>query len=969
MSAKLTVYVVVVSLADDLLQCAPDKAELATDGQTDGIHETLEENLHFWLNQVAASAPRAPIIVVATHLDKVTEPQRLAFVQHLEESFIDTAFERQILGGISCISSVTGEGIENLRERVEQAAMTLHGYGGSVPLSWLKFYDAATSLVREGTYRLSFRETQTLAGQCLVTLDNDELTIMLRLFTDLGLLLYQDEPNTRDLIVLKPQWLLDSMREILCVTSLQAKAQAAISRDAAPEWRTLLRYGRLDATRLLRYIFCDANSDEERHALLSLTQRFGLCCQLPVTQQLELTPVAGKTQLQQLHIVPSLLPQWEPSAIANVFLAKDNACAVLYLRGAHMGSVLEFDSNSFMPEAVFFLLIVELLGNLHPNEVRGACRHLYRDRVLVFGKQDYMLQRYSAEQLLKLVVVVETGTEAAAVAGTVQSCLNGTIASRFGISFEFSVRCEQCAALVAVNVTDAVSKCPQCRNKCTSPLCTSLSTNAADPLHHPGYDDLHCEVDEGLPLVAGRPAGGGTQRVEKEFARMLIPFSGLRFVKSLGVGGFGTVVKMLWQESTEVAVKTLHHEVLCNDERAEFEFLKEIEQLKTLHHPNIIQMLGVTRGNLKPGGDQGWMLVCEFMKSGSLFDWLHRSPRSLSWRWRSRVMCEVSKAMVYLHSELPSKEPIGHFDLKPANVLLSGDRVKIADFGLCRTGLHTTRAARSTESGREEPGTAEYMAPEIYDSNNTCLGTAADVYSFGIMLWEVMARQRPILGFPNAACRRQLPSAAFMILHWVAVDGLRPEIPDPPRCPAPWADLMCQCWQGEPRARLKFPQIAAALARILSASEAWKVVADDPRLIPSGPERAPEPEPAPAPAPAPAPEPEPEPEPEPAPAPAPASEKLEAELESQPKQKRHNPVKGKPALDMDRPVQPRGAMALLFRWWQQTLSGVGGVAVRALSRRDDGGCSWWWWPAGGGAGAVLALVLLALRSLWRRRAR
>jgi hypothetical protein len=80
---------------------------------------------------------------------------------------------------------------------------------------------------------------------------------------------------------------------------------------------------------------------------------------------------------QQLHVIPSLLPAWTPSAIANNFRPGPH-CARVLIRSIHSDAHWEHDSRSFLPEGVFFSLVVQLLGRLGAADVRGTCQHLYR---------------------------------------------------------------------------------------------------------------------------------------------------------------------------------------------------------------------------------------------------------------------------------------------------------------------------------------------------------------------------------------------------------------------------------------------------------------------------------------------------------------------------------------------------------------------------------------------------------------
>lgn len=140
--------------------------------------------------------------------------------------------------------------------------------------------------------------------------------------------------------------------------------------------------------------------------------------------------------------------------------------------------------------------------------------------------------------------------------------------------------------------------------------------------------------------------------------------------------------------------------------------------------------------------------------------------------------------MAYLHSR-----NVIHRDLKPSNILLTGDnRAKIADFGMSVT--HTGQELTA------ETGTYRYMAPEVirhesYSSN-------ADVYSFGICLWQLITRDVPFASMTPI-------QAAFAV-----AEGRRPTIPD--STPAQLRDIISACWDQDSRKRPSFTYIAMALA-------------------------------------------------------------------------------------------------------------------------------------------------------------
>ncbi|KAJ1469524.1 kinase-like domain-containing protein, partial [Baffinella frigidus] len=152
----------------------------------------------------------------------------------------------------------------------------------------------------------------------------------------------------------------------------------------------------------------------------------------------------------------------------------------------------------------------------------------------------------------------------------------------------------------------------------------------------------------------------------------------------------------------------------------------------------------------------------------------------------------VCKGMTYLHSM-----SVIHRDLKPGNLLMSAVQtpsgpqliVKVADFGLARV----QDTARTMTGGI---GTSQYTAPEVLRSER--YDNKVDVFSFGVILWEIHAQKLPYTDMNP-----------MQIAVAVATQEYRP--PAPPNCPAPFWQLMEECWHGSPKKRPTFPQVLAQL--------------------------------------------------------------------------------------------------------------------------------------------------------------
>eukprot|EP01094_Clydonella_sp_ATCC50884_P028423 TRINITY_DN8519_c0_g1_i1.p1 TRINITY_DN8519_c0_g1~~TRINITY_DN8519_c0_g1_i1.p1 ORF type:complete len:202 (-),score=51.92 TRINITY_DN8519_c0_g1_i1:127-690(-) len=182
------------------------------------------------------------------------------------------------------------------------------------------------------------------------------------------------------------------------------------------------------------------------------------------------------------------------------------------------------------------------------------------------------------------------------------------------------------------------------------------------------------------------------------------------------------------------------------------------------------------------------MLVMELMRGGSLHALLH-SSEPLPWERRLQIVKEVAKGLRYMHQ-------IGflHRDVKSGNVLLDlHGRAKLADFGFAR--LKHSLSLQSTR--HQSAGTPVWMAPELF-KRRAKFTAACDVYSFGMLLWEVAARAVP---FADA----HSPEVA---IGWIK-EGEKEDIPE--GTPAPYAELLQRCWSSDAAARPSMAEAVDAL--------------------------------------------------------------------------------------------------------------------------------------------------------------
>ncbi|KAL4383265.1 hypothetical protein GQ457_15G015380 [Hibiscus cannabinus] len=183
---------------------------------------------------------------------------------------------------------------------------------------------------------------------------------------------------------------------------------------------------------------------------------------------------------------------------------------------------------------------------------------------------------------------------------------------------------------------------------------------------------------------------------------------------------------------TTVAIKRLDKE----DKESAKAFCRELMIASSLHHPNIVPLLGFC---IDP--EEGLFLVYKFVSGGSLEHHLHDKkkgrPSTLPWSVRYKVAVGIAEAVAYLHNG--TERCVVHRDIKPSNILLSSKRTpKLCDFGLATW----TSAPSIPFLCKTVKGTFGYLAPEYFQHGK--VSDKTDVYAFGVVLLELITGRKPI---------------------------------------------------------------------------------------------------------------------------------------------------------------------------------------------------------------------------------
>ncbi|XP_078664037.1 uncharacterized protein LOC144907104 [Branchiostoma floridae x Branchiostoma belcheri] len=304
------------------------------------------------------------------------------------------------------------------------------------------------------------------------------------------------------------------------------------------------------------------------------------------------------------------------------------------------------------------------------------------------------------------------------------------------------------------------------------------------------------QLAEQLPHTPGKPTVGGQEpdellnrysvTVDRRFP--IVEFARLEEQSILGRGGFAYVMKarhLDWRQ--DVAVKCLLTGKLQGSEQDQV--YSEARKLNLGSRSEyVISLKGVCL-------DPNVAIVMPYMENGSLAGLLR--DVDVPWALRWRMAHEISLGMTFLHCQNPQ---ILHCDLKAENVLLDGDfHVKVSDFGMSKWKAKSCVQTKTSPVG----GTVTHMPPECLKDINYVPTDKFDVYSFGVLLWEIITRRQP---YENAA------NSALMKIQ--VQGGQRPDltlIPTDREDVTSVSELMQTCWSQNPEDRPTFQDCAAQL--------------------------------------------------------------------------------------------------------------------------------------------------------------
>ncbi|CAA2957974.1 receptor kinase FERONIA [Olea europaea subsp. europaea] len=288
----------------------------------------------------------------------------------------------------------------------------------------------------------------------------------------------------------------------------------------------------------------------------------------------------------------------------------------------------------------------------------------------------------------------------------------------------------------------------------------------------------------------------------------------------IGRGGFGNVYKgYIDNGATAVAIKRLNP----SSNQGAREFKTEIQILSTLRHLHLVSLIGYCDENCE------MILVYDYMLNGTLRDHLCKTENSpLQWKNRLQILIGAARGLDYLHTG--TKHVIIHRDVKSTNILLDEKWVaKVSDFGLSKIG---PTAGTTSHVSTEVKGSFGCLDPEYYKSQQ--LTHKSDIYSFGVVLFEVLCARPPI--FPDTS------NIQVNLAEWAKISCKKEtleQIVDPnlqgqiaPECLSKYAEIAIRCLGDNRTERPSMSDVVWRLEYVMQLQEATENRKNDLPMFP-----------------------------------------------------------------------------------------------------------------------------------------
>lgn len=263
--------------------------------------------------------------------------------------------------------------------------------------------------------------------------------------------------------------------------------------------------------------------------------------------------------------------------------------------------------------------------------------------------------------------------------------------------------------------------------------------------------------------------------IQNDNSFLIIDYNELKIETYVSHGAFSEVYYGVWNHR-KVAIKQLKENKTAKEN---FEVFKnELVIMSKLRHPNIVDLYGGANG------PHGYCIVMEYVPDGSLYQLLHGAT-VLTMGHKTNIALHIGFGLAHLH-----ENNVLHRDLKSLNVLIQITRLSENNYQytakLCDFGLSKIKQDEDSSASLHMVGTPAWMAPEVIQDRK--YSKASDVYSYGMVLWELLTRERPFKGVTPAL---------------ISMEILQREQPEviPESCPPLWNKVINDCWKKNPNER------------------------------------------------------------------------------------------------------------------------------------------------------------------------
>ncbi|KAM9957201.1 hypothetical protein ACTFIW_008941 [Dictyostelium discoideum] len=726
--------------------------------------------IEYWLHCIMSTSPNSPIVLVGTHIDAF---ENLNVVNAVLES-VASRFQKRFtnIQAIISVSCTTGYDVDKLRQLIEDIIKTQPYLKEKVPSSFFTLEEALIEVKKKRIPPvMMWQEYINLANICNLK-DSVQIQRATEFLHNIGSIVYFNDLNSSTvgkMVILDQQWIINCMSSLITSKLLINNCNGIVRQSD------------------LELVWKAPTYPEHLHpALLSIMQAFEICRSLSPSDLVRPEEVNEKEVMGDRNLVPNLLSdntnivaQWDD------FIDPDT---ILLNRQYHL---------PFLPEKFFGKLIIHLM-NFTKVE---SCQK----RAVILRNQD------NHEALIELKTIKDNkdGTFKKILTVDVRGLVSpvsllrivtDTIESLFSQWYKLDIKryisCYECAILYDRNPT--LFTIEECELAVIDGK-TVLTCNQKS-------DSDRVSTSHRLKLDILAP---DISMVDIPIPRFNL--SEVKINKEVGRGAFGIVYEAEWMgewialkklllpSSTDTTNLNGNGEVIVYDDpdqliedrlRVFREFRHEVYYMSGLNHPNVMKISGFCI--------QPLCMALEYVRYGSLYSLLSNSSIEISWGLRLQIASEIAKGMQHLHSHNP---PVIHRDLKSPNILLNGitegqnSVATIIDFGTSTALYGGAALIRCVDQPL-------WLGPEVLAG--TAYSEPSDVYSFGIILWELYTRAHPFDEFQFGQWMSKLEDEI--------IRGLRPTIP--PTCPPEYVELIQSCWTHEPNSRPTFTSIVEILGQI-----------------------------------------------------------------------------------------------------------------------------------------------------------